>query len=278
MAVVLGEVSGGLTCRDFDTMDEYTRWAGKHPNLAETLPTVRTANGMHVYFEGHVQGIKHIANGELRGSGGYCLLPPSLRPAGAEYQWSNPLLNGKLLAIDPELAGFGPNVTELAEQSEKTEQTEQSEAIVRVGGIEEAIRETLPFEYGTRNRKIFEFARAVKSMAQYSDANPRDLRPLVEKWHRQALPNIRTKEFEETWIDFLKAWPRIRYKTGEEPMAQIFERAVKLEPPRIAIEKYPTNPNLQLLVSLCRELQLAAGDEPFYLSVRTAGRLLEKPR
>jgi len=88
------------------------------------------------------------------------------------------------------------------------------------------------------------------------------------------MPNIRTKEFEETWIDFLKAWPIIRYAKGEEPMAKMFEKAIELEPPKIAVEKYPDHSKLKILVSLCRELQRAAGDDPFYLSVRTAGRLL----
>ncbi len=32
---------------------------------------------------------------------------------------------------------------------------------------------------------------------------------------------------------------------------------------------------VRLLVALCRELQRAAGDGPFYLAARTAGRLLE---
>ena len=126
IAVVLGEVSGGLACRDFDTAEEYEEWVARHPKLSKILPTVRTANGYHVYFKGQVEGIRHVANGELRGSGGYCLLPPSIHPNSQIYQWVNPLLNANLLAIEPELAGFIPNVTE---QTEKTEQTEQTEAI-----------------------------------------------------------------------------------------------------------------------------------------------------
>ena len=58
-------------------------------------------------------------------------------------------------------------------------------------------------------------------------------------------------------------------------MAKILEKAVRLEPPKVAVEKYPDHDKLKILVSLCRELQRAAGDGPFYLSVRTAGRLLD---
>jgi len=158
IAVVLGEVSSDLVCRDFDAMAEYERWAAKYPDLAKMLPRVKTSKGMHVYFEAPIKGTKHISNGELRGSGGYCLLPPSVHPDSLIYQWVNPLLNGNLLAIDPELAGFIPDVTENTEQSE---QTEQSEAIGSDGVIENIILETLPKEFGNRNRKIFEFARAL---------------------------------------------------------------------------------------------------------------------
>ena len=269
IAVVLGPVSGDLACRDFDNMAEYKQWQQDYSDLAKKLPTVKTSKGIHVYFEWPVQGIKYITNGELRGSGGYCLLPPSIYPDGKVYQWVNPLSNGSLLAIDPKLAGFMPDVTE------QTEQTEQTEAIVGGDYIEKAIKETLPKERGTRNRCIFEFVRALKSLPQFTDADPKQLRQIVEIWHKRALPNIRTKEFEETWIDFLKAWPRIKYLKGEGPMAKIFEQAIQLEPPEMAVEKYPDNSKLKILASLCRELQRAAGDSPFYLSVRTAGKLLK---
>jgi len=49
LAVIMGEVSGGLVCRDFDKMDSYQQWADEHPDLALTLPTVATARGRHVY-------------------------------------------------------------------------------------------------------------------------------------------------------------------------------------------------------------------------------------
>jgi hypothetical protein len=272
IAVVLGEVSNGLACRDFDTMAEYEKWAKAYPDLAKILPTVQTANGMHVYFEGHIKGIKHISNGELRGKGGYCLLPPSVHPDGTVYQWANPIINGNLLAVDLELAGFLPDVTENTEQSEKTE---QSEAIVSDDLIERAIKETLPKENGARNRKIFEFARAIKTLPQFTEADPKKFREIVEAWHKRALPNIRTKEFEETWIDFLKAWPRIKYLKGQEPIMNVFEKAKKRKPPQIAIKLYPDNGKLKVLASLCRELQAEAKENPFYLSVRTAGRLLD---
>lgn len=284
MAVVLGPVSGDLCCRDFDVAESYTAWAKAHPDIADRLPTVKTAKGYHVYFRADRDGIKHLGDGEFRGGGGYCMLPPSVHPDGPKYEWIIRPTAESLIALDPVLAGFVPNegyVTEQTEQPENTEKpeqtetTEQPEAMVWGVGVEAAIRGTLPREYGTRNRKVFELARSLKSLPQFADADPRNLRPIVQEWHRRALAKIRTKEFEETWIDFLKAWPRVRYAKGTEPMMQTFRRAVESEPPRIAVTKYPENQRLQILVALCRELQRAAGGQPFYLSCRKVGELFQ---
>ena len=140
--------------------------------------------------------------------------------------------------------------------------------------IKEAIERTLPKDIHTRHRKIFAFSRELKSMPEYTEAEPKEFRSAVEQWYKKALPNIETKEFEETWIDFLKGWGKIKWKVGESPMAQIFEKALRLEPPKVAVEKYPRHSKLKILVSLCRELQRAAGGGPFFLSVRTTGKLL----
>jgi hypothetical protein len=111
-------------------------------------------------------------------------------------------------------------------------------------------------------------------MSEYTDADPKQFYSVVKEWHRRALPNIRTKEFEETWIDFLKGWEKIKWKIGGKLMEQIFEKAIRLEPPQVAVEKYPNHSKLKILVSLCKELQRAAGKSPFFLSARTAARLL----
>ena len=56
-------------------------------------------------------------------------------------------------------------------------------------------------------------------------------------------------------------------------MTQTFQKAVEAERPQIAMRMYPNNETLQILVSLCRELQRAKGEQPFYLGCRTAGKL-----
>lgn len=105
------------------------------------------------------------------------------------------------------------------------------------------------------------------------DAPLSALRPAVQRWHQLAMPIIGTKPFDLTWADFVYAWPRVRFPNGREPMRQILARADAGEPPNVALQ-YEA-PETRRLVCLCRELQRASGNEPFFLSCRTAAGLLQ---
>lgn len=272
IAVIMGEVSNGLACRDFDESSEYDLWKSAHSDLARTLPTAETAKGYHVYFRGHCEGIKKLSNGELRGSRCYCVLPPSTHPTGAIYRWINPINDGNLLEISPLDAGF--ITTELTPQTPETAETQIYQQIAITPKIKAAIERTLPKRTGTRNREIFNFTRELYSMPEYTNKEPKQFKNIVKEWHKRALPKIKTKEFEETWIDFCTNWEKILWKIGENLMAKIFETALQHEPPKEAFELYPDNPKVRYLVSFCRELQRESGDKPFYLSARTAAELL----
>ncbi|MFC1738565.1 bifunctional DNA primase/polymerase [Planctomycetota bacterium] len=273
IAVVLGPASNDLVCRDFDTMAEYEQWVKGYPDLAGKLPTVKTSTGMHVYFEADVQGIKHISNGELRGKGGYCLLPPSIHPDGPQYEWVNPLNNGNLIALEPELAGFITNLTEHTKQTEHTQQTHTIGEEEKRKRTIVLIEKTLPKHYGERNQKIFFLALYLRSNDWGAD--PKGFRWAVEEWHRRALPNITTKDFLETWLDFLVAWKNLKH--GIIDPIQIFEFCKKLEPPEQLVKDHPKYPKLHLLCVWCRELHKA--HEVFgstaYLGCRTIGKALK---
>ncbi len=89
-AVLLGPPSAGLIALDFDDANSYARWAAAWPDVAQAAPTVGTARGAHVYLVGPAgQRTASMENyaGEVKGAGGYVLLPPSIHPSGAVYQW-----------------------------------------------------------------------------------------------------------------------------------------------------------------------------------------------
>jgi hypothetical protein len=139
--------------------------------------------------------------------------------------------------------------------------------------IQKAVLRALPSGPGCRNSQVLVLARELKGLPSLADAQAKDLKPYVRRWHKLALPMIATKAFDETWIDFLRAWPRVKFPKGTEPMAVILRAAHALPVPSIGTQF--EEPKIRLLVSLCHELQRASGVAVFFLSCRTAGRLLE---
>jgi hypothetical protein len=141
--------------------------------------------------------------------------------------------------------------------------------------IERAILETLPDRIGHRHEQVFAFCRRLKGIPQIRDAEGRELLEYVHRWHRAALPHISTKPIEETEIDFLRGWPRVKFASGEEPMAVVFEAALSQPYPLPECAQWYEQDEIRTLIALCRELQRGAGDGPFYLACRTAGGLFQ---
>jgi Bifunctional DNA primase/polymerase, N-terminal len=285
IAVVLGKASGNLACRDFDDQDVYDRWARGFPDLATRLPTVQTHRGRHVYFVGP-SGFEDLGDGEYRGTvRQYCLVPPSLHPMGGCYRWLVPLPPGDLPVIaDPFSAGliYHPLT------SCNTENTENSGGIGGGEGgsapsvfsvlheptdkVERAILVTLPTGEGQRHRAVFKLAQQLKALPHLADADVIDLKPIVWRFHQRALPVIRTKPFEETWLEFAEAWPRVKFPAGRGPLEVLWSRALAEAPPPAALG-YGLE-GIRRLVALCSQLQRHAGQGTFFLACRTAGSLL----
>ncbi len=292
IAVICGPVSGGLTCRDFDDPAAYEQWRQVHPDLAATLPTVKTGRGYHVYFRSTVRSIRHLDDGELRGNG-CCLLPPSIHPSGSPYAWIVPLPAAELPFVDPVQSGLVPVGTERTEWTECTEKdrvTESNGGVCHSGAtqhvtrirngtdirdleerIEQAIRATLPQRPGERNRRIFDLARHLKGMPELAGADLRDLRPIVGQWHSLALSVITTMPFEDTWGDFQYAWANVRFAKGDDPVQTILQRS-EGRPFPVEADLYEAV-NTRRLLRFCREFQREAGENPFFLSCRKAGEL-----
>ena len=305
MAVVLGEVSGGLVCRDFDDMAAYDAWAATYSELAKTLPTVETGRpGRHVYALASPDQIQELtgggtvtfADGELRAGGGYCVLPPSIHPSGRSYRWLiEP--DDAVLEIDLLNSGFLPCNREDRENVEDTggqktlsvsvstvpslpsapsllheDSTNQQDGTLDEQ-IQNAIASAMLTGSGQRHRMVFELARAIKTIPALADAAFDELKPIVQRWHTLAKSRMRTKAFEESWFDFCEAWPKVKFPKGKEPIVMMFSQAIENELPEVA--KQYEQQELRQLVALCRELQRADGTAPFFLAARTAGGLLD---
>ena len=297
IAVVFGQASQNLGSRDFDDLLAYGEWAAENPELASSLPTVETRRGRHVYFQfdpadmqeirkslgkPHGNGAIACGDGELRaGDGCYSLVPPSYLPPTNglpehTYRWLIP--PDEMPIVDIRAAG-------LLKKRLVTERTEWDGGLQRVteemvvdGVISDekvmfAVSSTLPTAPGQRHRQVFELCRALKADPRLAGLSPKELKPLIRVWHRLALPAISTKPFEETYADFISAWPSVKFAKGADPITDIWKQAMQRGLPAAALDY--DGDEIRRLVALCRELQRTSGSEPFYLSCRTAAELLD---
>ena len=313
IAVILGKVSGGLVCRDFDSKESYTRWKRSHRDLALRLPTVKTKRGFHVYFRAApenlvFQDFRPVEDGEYRGdSAHYCLLPPSSHPDGVGYEWAVILSEDDLPFIGDVMAAglfLGSDVTQNAQGSHKNAQVmswglqggDGTATAARVSSsaprpparkltsgeraiVEEAIMRTLPTKPGERRKRLFELARRLKFTAELAGTPATEIdcmKPYLQHWWKLAKPHTSGghPHFHESWHDFKFAWEEARTPFGAA-MQAIFEKACSRQAPQMAIEKYGEGSLKALLASLCRELQLCCnGSDRLYLASRTVGHLL----
>ncbi len=273
----IGLVTNGLVVIDMDVGGCLSADPDEMHDLAGAPCQETPSGGRHYVFKqpagrSYRNTVGKIATKvDTRADGGYIVVEPS-RFDGGQYKWLTPLecspddlpepppwLVKRLDALAVTHAGY-------------PESSVESVSSVSHRDIAGAIERTLPAEVGTRKRLLFHFARELWALYGTKDVPARQLKPHVSAWHRRALPNIRTKAFDESWTDFLYAWDSAKYPAGQEPISQMYEKALKLPCPECALG-YDT-PELRNLVALCRELQREAGKDPFYLACRVAGRLI----
>lgn len=98
IGMACGQVSGGIIAIDLDChsdeangLDYLRDWEVEHGKLPETWTQITGSGGKQLFYRAG-QDIRNSANGEIgvdvRGNGGYVVLPPSLHPCGDCYEWS----------------------------------------------------------------------------------------------------------------------------------------------------------------------------------------------
>ena len=94
VAIATGAISGVFVV-DVDGVDgefELRRLEAEHDTLPSTVEVI-TGAGRHLYFRMPEMPVRNSAgkvadNIDVRGDGGYVLVPPSIHPSGRAYTWS----------------------------------------------------------------------------------------------------------------------------------------------------------------------------------------------
>lgn len=270
IGIVLGTVSQGVCGRDFDSPESFDEWIANHQTLARELPITRARRGGHVYYRDSGCETTKLGDGEMRGTGSYLVLPPSVHPSGIRYSWLNPFRHLPRF-VDPVEAGLRPK-----EAAEESSQRQQITALGNKldGTVESAvayaIAQTLPRRFGERNDLIFQFARRLRGIPDLRNKSGRDVLTYAEEWFRAALPNIATKEWRVTRTAFLSAWPRITHPWSDGTLTACLADVDATLPSSVAL-RYVNDPVAMRLVSLCERLQRIAGHAPFFLSTESCG-------
>jgi hypothetical protein len=281
VAVVLGEVSDWLVCRDFDVADSYRAWAKAHPDLARSLPTVKTAQGFHVYGR-HVAELRthKLGDGEWRGAGGYCLLPPSLHPDGPVYDWLvKP--DGKIPTVDPSKAGLDrawladcPNsLTTGRDGTNGIDGMDGNDGIAvavssRLSDVQDfapLLESCLPTSPGQNDSRIWRYAQGIRALEERAGRGVTfaELQELFGRWWERN--QHRPPEGREFILDkFSRAYSTVRAPLGMAAEGVVWTRALLVPVPAIAT-RYPDE-QTRRAVTFCREMQRYVGDRDWPLT------------
>ncbi|HEX2973108.1 MAG TPA: hypothetical protein VHP11_12295 [Tepidisphaeraceae bacterium] len=165
-----------------------------------------------------------------------------------------------------------PEPTEKAETAEKAEQMASAISAVSAVSVDQIISQTLPVKQGQRNGCILRLARGLRFDAGLAIATYPQLKPVVRRWHAQAFAAIGTKNFDETWADFIRAWSVARVPLNFDAEGWALGKA-KAEPPPPQADDYDTEA-VRLLVGMCFHLASLHYARRFFLSSHRAGAAL----
>lgn len=162
------------------------------------------------------------------------------------------------------------------EETEVTEVTEVTECNSSVSSVSSVCIESLvipsslfPTSYGQRNKKLFELARWLKGVQPECDRKMQE--EIVRHWHQVSLPNIKTKDFASTWLDFKYGLGSVQYPFGLK-LDRILETKVEFDT-QFGLETFGEK-GIELF-RICLTLQIHEGPtRPFFLSSRKAGELI----
>ena len=304
IGVALGSKSGNLVALDVDDDALVQPFLDLNPFLKDTLQT-HGARGRVFWFRcageypGSTTKLKGPSGndcGEFRSNGSQSIIH-GIHPTGNAYQivhHAQPItiefssiVWPKEISNPPVLETSLPTGETERQSTREDRETEVTDAIFGRSvapstpslclTVEQAVEMALPDKIHQNNDRLFTLARAVKTIEAQSDKfTPTRLRDIFSQWYGRAAQFLRPEQSrDEYMVQFLNAYASARVPFGEGVVSQAWKAAQEKPLPPEAVELFE-DATLRLVVALCRELQIVAGQAPFYLAARTLQRLLHQ--
>lgn len=296
IGVALGRVSGDLIVVDVDADTLVLPYLAVNPRWKDTLQT-HGARGCAFWlrmagdYPERTMKLKAQSGedaGEFRSNGSQSIIH-GIHPNGNPYRIVNKarpvtvcfdqIVWPTQIATPPshDTQRHRDTETQLLSHSD-TQVTQVMLARGSVLDVDHAIQLAMPSDVHQNNNRLFTLARAVKSLEIQSGKFSREkLRNVFTQWYTLAGPYLRPDQTrDEYMIEFMKAYSAARTPLGDGIIDQAWKSAQTKPLPPEAVDGF-TDEKFRLIVALCRELQINAGDKPFFLSSRTLAKLLGHP-
>jgi hypothetical protein len=140
---------------------------------------------------------------------------------------------------------------------------------------DEVVKRCVSADVHQSHKRLFDLARGVKMLERdHGELSDADLARIFGKWHRLSLPHLRPDQTREKYFaEFLDACDCAEHPLDENALALAWSMAGTAPAPGAAAKF--KSPKVRSLVCLCWQLQQLAGDKEFFLSCRSAAKLLE---
>jgi len=297
IGVALGEKSGGLCAIDLDKDALIEPFLAANPQLKGTLQT-HGARGRVFWvrmvgeYPRTTRKLKtHSGDdcGEWRAGKNSQSIIHGIHPTGKAYEiihrakpvsvqfssivWPTEISN------PPKLESQLPTAaTEDTEDTKDTDDTEEvNEWLFSVHSVEDALRVSTPTKIRTNYRLALVLARAVKALEYQTRKRftPEQHRDIHNQWLTRAAEFLRPGQTKgDYFMEYLNAYKQAKYPLGSIVLARAIEAAKRNPLPPDALP-WTDNPDVRLLAAICRELQIFAGNEPFWLSARTVQNIFK---
>ena len=285
VAIVNGEKSGGLCCIDVDDEEFGKVLLEKNPFLRDTTQTKGRRNCNYwVRFIDIYPSLYHLKFGgkkvgEFRSTGGYSVIAGE-HPEGGPYTIPN-----KVSPIElPFEQLWLPNPPNL-NQADYTERTDEDRENGRglVSGEskredlseEFVVNRSLPTSPQQNHSCLFELARGMMGLEAQSgiSLSPKKKEEMFDQWYQYNRFLREGQSREDYYFEFLASYDGVQFPLAQEDVLKsALENAQSNTPPPEVVRF--KDKRMILLASICRELQLMAGNRPFFISCRNAAALV----